>query len=212
MPSPAAHRLEDLIGDTPLVRLRAIERDAPELYAPGGSVKDRSIYAKAEFFNPGLAQRLRQGPPRPPQRSCMYSPDLRNGEAHYKVWAARSAPARGPSCLISMTLPLHLLKATPASPTPWSSASARRAATTSAPVPAAQRLPSPTPRATPCKKILPRLRRFEIVLTNPLLPEQSPQTGPSAWSKQSCSAEEPDLYLTAKIVPDQYGNDANWQA
>ncbi|MDQ2800412.1 MAG: cysteine synthase family protein [Armatimonadota bacterium] len=43
MPSPSAHRLEDLIGNTPLVRLRKIEQDAPGV----------EIYGKAEFFNPG---------------------------------------------------------------------------------------------------------------------------------------------------------------
>ena len=43
MPTPSAHRLEDLIGNTPLVRLPHIERDAPGV----------EIYGKAEFFNPG---------------------------------------------------------------------------------------------------------------------------------------------------------------
>lgn len=43
MPEPSAHRLEDLIGNTPLVRLRHIERDAPGV----------QLYGKAEFFNPG---------------------------------------------------------------------------------------------------------------------------------------------------------------
>ena len=43
MPEPSAHRLEDLIGRTPLVRLCKIEKDAPGV----------EIYGKAEFFNPG---------------------------------------------------------------------------------------------------------------------------------------------------------------
>jgi cysteine synthase B len=43
MPTPSAHRLEDLVGNTPLVRLRRIEQDAPGV----------EIYGKAEFFNPG---------------------------------------------------------------------------------------------------------------------------------------------------------------
>ena len=43
MPEPSAHRLEDLIGNTPLVRLCKIEKDAPGV----------EIYGKAEFFNPG---------------------------------------------------------------------------------------------------------------------------------------------------------------
>jgi len=43
MPEPSAHRLEDLIGNTPLVRLRHIERDTPGV----------QLYGKAEFFNPG---------------------------------------------------------------------------------------------------------------------------------------------------------------
>jgi len=43
MPTPSAHRLEDLVGNTPLVRLSRIEQDAPGV----------EIYGKAEFFNPG---------------------------------------------------------------------------------------------------------------------------------------------------------------
>jgi len=43
MPTPSAHRLEDLVGNTPLVRLPHIEQDAPGI----------EIYGKAEFFNPG---------------------------------------------------------------------------------------------------------------------------------------------------------------
>ena len=43
MPTPSAHRLEDLVGNTPLVRLRTIEKDAPGV----------ELYGKAEFFNPG---------------------------------------------------------------------------------------------------------------------------------------------------------------
>jgi len=43
MPTPSAHRLEDLVGNTPLVRLPRIEQDAPGV----------EIYGKAEFFNPG---------------------------------------------------------------------------------------------------------------------------------------------------------------
>ena len=41
--STAASQIEDLIGNTPLVRLRRIERDVPGI----------ELYAKAEFFNPG---------------------------------------------------------------------------------------------------------------------------------------------------------------
>lgn len=43
MPTPSAHRLEDLVGNTPLVRLPRIEQDAPGV----------EVYGKAEFFNPG---------------------------------------------------------------------------------------------------------------------------------------------------------------
>ena len=47
-----AERITDLIGDTPIVRLRAFDKDTPgvELWAkcefmnPGGSVKDRAAY------------------------------------------------------------------------------------------------------------------------------------------------------------------------
>ena len=43
MPIPSAHWLEDLVGNTPLVRLRRIEQETPGV----------EIYGKAEFFNPG---------------------------------------------------------------------------------------------------------------------------------------------------------------
>lgn len=43
MPAVVARNIEDLIGNTPLVRLRSVEALAP----------GREIYAKAEFFNPG---------------------------------------------------------------------------------------------------------------------------------------------------------------
>jgi S-sulfo-L-cysteine synthase (O-acetyl-L-serine-dependent) len=47
-----AERITDLIGDTPIVRLRTFERDTPgvelwakcEFFNPGGSVKDRAAY------------------------------------------------------------------------------------------------------------------------------------------------------------------------
>jgi cysteine synthase B len=43
MPAVVATKIEDLIGNTPLVRLKSVEELAP----------GREIYAKAEFFNPG---------------------------------------------------------------------------------------------------------------------------------------------------------------
>lgn len=43
MPTPSAHRLEDLVGNTPLVRLCRIGEELPDV----------EIYGKAEFFNPG---------------------------------------------------------------------------------------------------------------------------------------------------------------
>ena len=43
MPEPSAHRLEDLIGNTPLIRLCKIEKEVPGV----------ELYGKAEFFNPG---------------------------------------------------------------------------------------------------------------------------------------------------------------
>lgn len=43
MPTPSAHRLEDLVGNTPLVRLCRIGEEVPDV----------EIYGKAEFFNPG---------------------------------------------------------------------------------------------------------------------------------------------------------------
>jgi len=47
-----AERITDLIGDTPIVRLRSFERETPgvelwakcEFFNPGGSVKDRAAY------------------------------------------------------------------------------------------------------------------------------------------------------------------------
>ena len=59
-----AEQITDLIGDTPIVRLRSFERDTPgvELWAkceflnPGGSVKDRAAYADDPRRHPHRAR------------------------------------------------------------------------------------------------------------------------------------------------------------
>jgi S-sulfo-L-cysteine synthase (O-acetyl-L-serine-dependent) len=62
-----AERITDLIGDTPIVRVRSFERDTPgvelwakcEFFNPGGSVKDRAAYQMIrDAMRTGL---LRQG-------------------------------------------------------------------------------------------------------------------------------------------------------
>ncbi len=157
MPSPAAHRLEDLIGNTPLVRLRAIERDAPGI----------ELYAKAEFFNPGGSVKDRpalnmilEG-----ERSGALTPDKiildatsgNTGIAYAMLGAARGYAVR-------LCLPRN---------------------------------------ASPERKKILRAYGAELILTPP-----AEQSDGAIRAVKRMYAEEPGLYF----YPDQYGNDANWQA
>ena len=157
MPSPAAHRLEDLIGNTPLVRLRHIERDAPGV----------ELYGKAEFFNPGgsvkdrpalnmILEGEKSGALRP-GKIILDATSGNTGIAYAMIGAARGYKVR-------LCLPRN---------------------------------------ASPERKKILRAYGAEIVQTNP-----AEQSDGAIRMVKKLYAEEPDLFF----YPDQYGNDANWQA
>ena len=157
MPSPAAHRLEDLIGNTPLVRLRAIEKDAPGV----------ELYAKAEFFNPGGSVKDRpalnmilegeKSGALHPGKIILDATSGNTGIAYAMIGAARGYPVR-------LCLPRN---------------------------------------ASPERKKILRAYGAEIVQTNP-----AEQSDGAIRMVKKLYAEDPDLYF----YPDQYGNNANWQA
>ncbi len=157
MPEPSAHRLEDLIGNTPLIRLCKIERE----------VSGVEIYGKAEFFNPGgsvkdrpalnmILEGERAGHLRP-GKIILDATSGNTGIAYAMIGAARGYKVR-------LCLPRNV---------------------------------------TPERKKILSAYGAEIVYTPPA--EQS--DGAIRVVKQMY-AEDPDLYF----YPDQYGNDANWQA
>ena len=157
MPEPSAHRLEDLIGNTPLVRLCKIEAE----------VSGVEIYGKAEFFNPGgsvkdrpalnmILEGERSGHLRP-GKIILDATSGNTGIAYAMIGAARGYKVR-------LCLPRNV---------------------------------------TPERKKILSAYGAEIVYTPPA--EQS--DGAIRVVKQMY-AENPDLYF----YPDQYGNDANWQA
>jgi cysteine synthase B len=157
MPEPSAHRLEDLIGNTPLVRLCKIEKDVPGV----------EIYGKAEFFNPGgsvkdrpamnmILEGEKSGALRP-GKIILDATSGNTGIAYAMIGAARGYKVR-------LCLPKNV---------------------------------------TPERKKILSAYGAEIVYTPPA--EQS--DGAIRVVKQMY-AEDPDLYF----YPDQYGNDANWQA
>ena len=157
MPEPSAHRLEDLIGNTPLVRLCKIEAEVPGV----------EIYGKAEFFNPGgsvkdrpalnmILEGERSGHLRP-GKIILDATSGNTGIAYAMIGAARGYKVR-------LCLPRNV---------------------------------------TPERKKILSAYGAEIVYTPPA--EQS--DGAIRVVKQMY-AENPDLYF----YPDQYGNDANWQA
>lgn len=157
MPAAVARNLEDLIGNTPLIRLRSVEA-----YAPG-----REIWGKAEFFNPGGSVKDRpalnmiQGGERSgkltPGKIILDATSGNTGIAYGMIGAAKGYKVR-------LCLPRN--------------ASAER------------------------KKIL-RAYGVDVILTNPA--EQS--DGAIRMAKK-LYAESPEIYF----YPDQYSNDANWQA
>ena len=157
MPEPSAHRLEDLIGNTPLVRLCKIEKD----------VSGVEIYGKAEFFNPGgsvkdrpalnmILEGEKSGQLRP-GKIILDATSGNTGIAYAMIGAARGYKVR-------LCLPKNV---------------------------------------TPERKKILSAYGAEIVYTPPA--EQS--DGAIRVVKQMY-AENPDLYF----YPDQYANDANWQA
>jgi cysteine synthase B len=157
MSEPSAHRLEDLIGNTPLVRLLKIERE----------VSGVELYGKAEFFNPGgsvkdrpalnmILEGERAGHLRP-GKIILDATSGNTGIAYAMIGAARGYKVR-------LCLPKNV---------------------------------------TPERKKILSAYGAEIVYTPPA--EQS--DGAIRRVKQ-LYAENPDLYF----YPDQYGNDANWQA
>ena len=157
MPEPSAHRLEDLIGNTPLVRLCKIEREVPgveiygkaEFFNPGGSVKDRP--ALNMILEGEKSGRLRPG------KIILDATSGNTGIAYAMIGAARGYKVR-------LCLPKNV---------------------------------------TPERKKILSAYGAEIIYTPPA--EQS--DGAIRVVKQ-LYAEDPDLYF----YPDQYGNDANWQA
>lgn len=157
MPSPAAHRLEDLIGNTPLVRLHTIEKDAPGV----------ELYGKAEFFNPGgsvkdrpalnmVLEGEKSGALRP-GKIIMDATSGNTGIAYAMLGAARGYPVR-------ICIPRN---------------------------------------ASPERKKILRAYGAELIQTSP-----AEQSDGAIRMVKKLYAEDPDLYF----YPDQYGNDANWQA
>jgi cysteine synthase B len=157
MPEPSAHRLEDLIGNTPLVRLENIEKDAPGV----------EIYGKAEFFNPGgsVKDRPAMNMILEGERAGLLTPgkiilDATSGNtgiAYAMIGAARGYKVR-------LCMPKNV---------------------------------------TPERKKILSAYGAEIVYTSP-----AEQSDGAIRKVKQLYADDPDLYF----YPDQYGNDANWQA
>ncbi len=157
MPEPSAHRLEDLIGNTPLVRLGKIEAETPgveiygkaEFFNPGGSVKDRA--ALHMILDGEASGRLRPG------KIILDATSGNTGIAYAMIGAARGYKVR-------LCLPKNV---------------------------------------TPERKKILSAYGAEIVFTPP-----AEQSDGAIRAVKQMYAENPDLYF----YPDQYGNDANWQA
>lgn len=157
MPALNAHRLEDLIGNTPLVRLRHIEEDVPGV----------EIYGKAEFFNPGGSVKDRpalnmilEGE----KSGALYAGKIildatsgNTGIAYAMIGAARGYGVR-------ICIPRN---------------------------------------ASPERKKILRAYGAEIIQTNP-----AEQSDGAIRMVKKLYAENPGIFF----YPDQYGNDANWQA
>ena len=157
MPEPSAHRLEDLIGNTPLVRLCKIEAEVPGV----------EIYGKAEFFNPGgsvkdrpalnmILEGERLGQLRP-GKIILDATSGNTGIAYAMIGAARGYKVR-------LCLPKNV---------------------------------------TPERKKILSAYGAEIIYTPP-----AEQSDGAIRVARRMYAENPELYF----YPDQYGNDANWQA
>src|SRR5437763_10257312 len=153
----AGSSVVDLIGRTPLVRLRRFEREAPgvELYAkaewqnPGGSVKDR---AAARMILEGEASGALT-----PERTILDATSGNTGIAYAMVGAARGYR-------VKLCVPDN---------------------------------------ASPERKLILRALGAELVLTDPL-----EGTDGAIREARRLHAADPQRYF----YPDQYNNDANWQA
>lgn len=157
MPAVAVTQLEQLIGNTPLIRLSSLEPQTDGV----------EIYAKAEFFNPGgsvkdrpalnmIREGERSGALRP-GKIILDATSGNTGIAYAMLGAARGYKVR-------LCLPRN---------------------------------------ASPERKKILRAYGAELVLTNP-----TEQSDGAIRKVKQLYAEDPDLYF----YPDQYGNDANWQA
>ena len=157
MISNSPSRLEDLIGNTPLIRLNCLEADAPgrtifgkaELYNPGGSVKDRAA------LNMIIDGERRGALTR--DKIILDATSGNTGIAYAMLGAARGYKVR-------LCLPMN---------------------------------------ASPERKKILRAYGADLVLTNP-----AEQSDGAIRMVKKLYAENPELYF----YPDQYGNDANWQA
>jgi len=153
----AGSSVVDLIGRTPLVRLRRFERETPavELYAkvewqnPGGSVKDR---AAARMILEGEASGALTH-----ERTILDATSGNTGIAYATIGAARGYS-------VKLCIPDN---------------------------------------ASPERKLILRALGAELVLTDPL-----DGTDGAIREARRLHAAEPDRYF----YPDQYNNDANWQA
>ncbi len=157
MPTPEAHRLEDLVGNTPLVRLSHIERDAPGV----------ELYGKAEFFNPGGSVK---------DRAALYM--ILDGEASGKLTPGKiilDATSGNTGIAYAMLGAARGYKV---------------------------RLCIPK-NVTPERKKILAAYGAELIFTNP-----AEQSDGAIRKVKELYAADPDLYF----YPDQYGNDANWQA
>src|SRR6185369_16805659 len=147
----------DLIGRTPLIRLRQIEKSCPgvEIYAkakwqnPGGSVKDR---AAARMIADG-----EQSGQLTKDKTILDATSGNTGIAYAMVGTARGYK-------VKLCVPEN---------------------------------------ASPERKLIVRAHAGELVLTNPV-----ERTDGYIRDARRIYAEDPDRYF----YPDQYNNDANWQA
>jgi cysteine synthase B len=157
MPAVAVTQLEQLIGNTPLIRLSSLEPQTDGV----------EIYAKAEFYNPGgsvkdrpalnmIREGERSGALRP-GKIILDATSGNTGIAYAMLGAARGYKVR-------LCLPRN---------------------------------------ASPERKKILRAYGAELVLTPP-----GEQSDGAIRKVKQLYAEDPDLYF----YPDQYGNDANWQA
>jgi len=149
--------LEQLIGNTPLVRLESLEKDCPgvelyakaELFNPGGSVKDRpALNMILEGERSGKLTR---------DKIILDATSGNTGIAYAMLGASRGYKVR-------LCLPRN---------------------------------------ASPERKKILAAYGAELVLTNP-----AEQSDGAIRMVKKLYAENPDLFF----YPDQYGNDANWQA